>query len=339
MRDVAEIVDSLGGIAQKQQLVARGVRDIDLTRAVREGTASRARQGWYTTLPDADSRVRAVRVGGRLTGISAIVQAGGWVLGSHPLHVSVPDNAARLRSQHNRRVPFDTSARGGVVLHWDGIAVCERGDVASVGLLDALYRVVLHEDLETAVAALDWALRTRAVDRIDFESLMLRLPEDYRYIREWVDENCDSLPESLSRTRLRLRGHSVVSQVSIGAAEQIDLLVDECVALETDGEKFHLTRFDRDRRKDMSITMEKLYAFRPTARMVFYEWDSVLLAIETAISVHKFASSIGNSGHTTFQPMRVPGNRLRARRRVARSPEFSKGRGIGSSRRRWTKGE
>ena len=327
MRDIAEIVDSLGGLAQKQQLVARGARDVDLTRAVREGTASRARQGWYTTLPDADPRVRAVRVGGRLTGISAIIHAGGWVLGSHPLHVSVPDNAARLRSQHDRRVAFDTSARGGVVLHWDGIAVGERGDVASVGLLDALYRVVLDENLETSVAALDWALRTEAIDRVDFESLILRLPEDYRYIREWVDGNCDSLPESLSRTRLRLRGHSVVSQVSIGAAEHIDLLVDECVAVETDGEEFHLTRFDHDRRKDMSITMEKLYAFRPTARMVFYEWDSVLLAIETAISVHKFASSTGNSGHATFRPMRVPGNRLRARRRAARSPEFSKGGG------------
>ncbi|MET4780042.1 hypothetical protein [Glaciihabitans sp. UYNi722] len=331
MRDVAELVNSLGGFAQKQQLVARGVRDLDLTRAVRDGTASRARQGWYTTLPGTDPRVRAVRVGGRLTGISAVIQAGGWVLGDHPLHVSVPDNAARLRSQHNRRVAFNTEAPRGVVLHWDGISVGERGDVASVGILDALYRVVLDESLETSVAALDWALRGNIIDRIDFESLVLRLPEDYRYLSEWADEYCDSLPESLSRTRLRLRGHSVRSQVSIGAARQIDLLVDSCVAVEVDGEETHFTRFDKDRRKDVKITIEKLYSFRPTARMVFYEWDSVLLAIETAISVHKFASSIGNSGHATSRPVRVPGNRLRARRRVTQTPEFPKG---GGNRRR-----
>lgn len=326
MPDIAEIVDSLGGLAQKQQLVARGARDLDLTRAVRAGEVGRARQGWYTTLPETDLRVRAVRVGGRLTGISAIIQADGWVLGEYPLHVSVRDNAARLRSQHNRRVRFNVGAPGGVVLHWDAAELGERGSVASVGLSDALYRVILDEDLETAVAALDWALRTGALDEVDFDRLMLRLPADFRHIRFWVDWLCDSLPESLSRTRLRLRGHTVVSQVLLDSQEEIDLLVDECVAVEVDGEKYHLTRFERDRHKDANITIEKFYSFRPSARMVFYEWDSVVLAIETAISMHVRAPTIGNSGFGTSLPPKIPGAALRRRRRSRQSPEFSKPR-------------
>jgi hypothetical protein len=327
MLDIAKIVHSLGGLAHKRQLVARGARDVDLTRAVRDGVVSRARQGWYTTLSKTDARVRAVRVGGRLTGISAIVQAGGWILGDHPLHVSVPDNAARLRSQRNRRVRFDMSARAGVVLHWDGIGVVERGTAASVGLSDALYRVVLDEDLETAVAALDWALRTGALDLVDLESLILRLPGDHRFIRAWVDEHCDSLPESLTRTRLRLRGHAVTSQVRLGDLERIDLVVDDCVGIETDGEEFHLTRFERDRRKDLNITIENLYALRPSARMIFSEWDLVLLAIETAISMHVRAPAIGNSGHGHSDAARVLENRLRRGRRSEQSPEFPKAEG------------
>jgi len=77
MTDIARIVHQLGGIAQKQQLVARGARDLDLTRAFRSGAVDRARQGWYTTLPSEDLRVRAVRVGGRLTGLSAVHALGG----------------------------------------------------------------------------------------------------------------------------------------------------------------------------------------------------------------------------------------------------------------------
>lgn len=324
MPNIAEIVESLGGFAQKQQLVARGARDLDLTRAVKSSEVIRARQGWYTTLPATDPRVRAVRVGGRLTGISAIIQVDGWVLGDHPLHVSVRDNAARLRSQHNRHVRFTVDAPGGVVLHWDAAELSERGTAASVGLSDALYRVILDEDLETAVAALDWALRTGVLDEDSFEALIRRLPGDFQHIRFWVDLLCDSLPESLSRTRVRLRGHAVVSQVTLKTEEQIDLLVDDCVAVEVDGEKYHLTRFERDRHKDANITIEKFYSFRPSARMVFYEWDAVILAIETAISMHVRAPRLENSGRGTCVPPKIPGAALRRRRRSRRSPEFPK---------------
>ncbi|MBH0098932.1 type IV toxin-antitoxin system AbiEi family antitoxin domain-containing protein [Salinibacterium sp. NSLL150] len=106
MVDVHELVDELGGLAQKRQLVARGARDRDLTRAVKRGEVVRARQGWYTTGAETELRVRAARVGGRLTGISAIADWGGWVVKEHPLQVSVPKNASRLRSQWNRRRPL-----------------------------------------------------------------------------------------------------------------------------------------------------------------------------------------------------------------------------------------
>src|ERR1700710_714864 len=153
---LSEIVDSLGGMAQKQQLVRRGVGDRDLTYAVRIGDVVRVRNGWYSTMDETSPELRAVRVGGRLTGISAIAAKGGWVLDKHPLHVAVNDNASRLRTQHNRHQRLKVKATGGVVLHWESRDQTSRETAVSVGLLDALERVMLDEDFEVAVAAIDW---------------------------------------------------------------------------------------------------------------------------------------------------------------------------------------
>lgn len=325
MPDIVSLVHSLGGMAQKQQLVKLGARDLDLTRAVKSGEVTRARQGWYTTLPGRDAGVRAVRVGGRLTGISAIIAAGGWVLRSdHPLHVSLPDNAARLRSQWNRFAHKGAAYQGGVALHWDDQQVAERGTSMAVGLTDALYRVILDEELETAVAALDWALRTGALDRIDFEALILRLPKNLQWIAGWVDESCDSLPESLSRTRFRLRGHSVSSQRPLGDLEHIDLVIDGCIGYEADGDMFHRDRFIKDRRKDIRITIENLHAIRPSADAIFHEWGSVLLAVETAIAGRRPELVFGNSGVAPVFPRRRRGKPRRWQQAAGRGPEFPK---------------
>jgi very-short-patch-repair endonuclease len=284
MVDIAAAVDALGGMAQKRQLVARGARDLDLTRAVRSGDVSRARQGWYTTLPAADPRVRAVRVGGRLTGVSAIDRVGGWVLGPHPLHVSVPENSARLRNQWNRHRRIGKYTKAGVELHWDSPELGDRGDNMSVALADAFVRVITDEPLETAVAALDWALHVGIMDAFDFHDLMQQVPACSRFTERWVDAECESLPESLARTRLRLAGHSVVSQVPVGEVERIDLVVDDVVGLEVDGREYHVDRFEQDRRKDLAITLAGYHSMRPTARMVFTEWPEVQRGIAIAIA-------------------------------------------------------
>jgi hypothetical protein len=278
---IATIVQTLGGIAQKQQLVARGARDIDLTRAVRSGDVIRARQGWYTTLPPHDSRVRAVRVGGRLTGLSAIAARGGWVLSDRVLHVSLPRNAARLRSPGSRFRRFTPGAT--TMLHWDDISLTERGTTSSVALADALFRVIIDEPLEEAIAALDWALHTGALDDFDFESLILSLPEPLRAIREWVDAKCESLPESLSRTRFRLAGHHVDIQVRLTTRERLDLVVDGSVGVDVDGFEWHANTFEQDRAKDLTATLERFHALRPSANAVFHDWERLQLAVWAAL--------------------------------------------------------
>lgn len=320
---LSEIVNSLGGMVQKQQLVRRGARDRDLTYAVRTGDVVRVRNGWYSTMDERSPELRAVRVGGRLTGISAVVARGGWVLGQHPLHVAVNDNAARLRTQHNRHRRLNVESPGGVVLHWGSREQAERGTAVSVGLLDALERVVLDENFETAVAALDWALHTQQIDIVDLETLILRLPIERRGIRDWVDEDCESLPESLARTRFQLAGHRVESQVRLGGGQRIDLVVEGQIGVEVDGKGHHLTRFDYDRSKDVQITLDHKHAMRPSANMVFKQWSTFALAVDTALADRGFVFE--NSGTPRRDPMRIRTLKGFRRRPPRRSPEFSTG--------------
>jgi very-short-patch-repair endonuclease len=323
---LSEIVRSLGGMAQKQQLVRRGARDRDLTYAIRIGDVVRVRNGWYSTMDERSPELRAVRVGGRLTGISAIAARGGWVLRDHPLHVAINENAARLRNQLNRHVKFKTSAPGGVVLHWVPKDQARMGSVVMVGLLDALEIVVLHEDFETAIAALDWALHTSQLDEVDFERLILRLPVERRGIRGWVARDCESLPESLARTRLRLSGRGVVIQKPMSAGRRIDLVVDEIVAIEVDGEEHHRDRFEADRAKDVDITLMGLHALRPSARMVFRDWDRFERAVDTAIAARIPPRSVAeNSGIRWRHPFNRASLIGWRRRPPRRSPEFSTG--------------
>ena len=316
--DIAAHVAALGGFAQKQQLVALGTRDHQLTAAVRNGSVLRARQGWYTTLPERDRRVRAVRVGGRLTGLSAIAALDGWVLRSDVLHVAVPRNAARLRSQHDRRVHPPAQRIRGVCLHWDESA---GGDASMVGLLTALRRVVIDESRETAIAALDWALHTGLVDEMDVASVMLHVPPSQRIGWAELDPMCESLPESLSRTRLRAAGFRVRSQVPLDNGQRMDLLVDEVVGFEVDGEQYHRDSFEEDRAKDSLIIRAGYVAFRATANSVFGDWRTVEATVAAAI----VARNSGNSG--------IPPRKRRSKRlhgfQPPPTPEFPKQAGMG----------
>lgn len=291
MRDVHHMVVRLGGMAQKQQLVRLGASDYDLTRAVRSGSVRRARQGWYTTEPLETPAVRAVRVGGRLTGLSALVQLDAWAHRTPVLHVSVHRNSARLRSQWDRRMPLSSANRAGIRLHWDDVAVAARGTATSVAVEDALVRVILDESLEVAVAALDWALHTGVLAPFDFEVLIESLPLGLRAIRGWVDPNCGSFPESVARTRLRMRGLAVRSQVPVADIKAIDLVVEDTVGLEVDGEEFHRERFHADRTKDLEISLADLHAMRPSASIVFGRWPELLRSIELALAARGVAAS------------------------------------------------
>lgn len=310
------MVEELGGMAQKRQLVRLGAHDHHLTAAVRSGEVIRARQGWYTTLDPRSPAVQAVRVGGRLTGISAIRALGGWAYTPTRLHVSVPMNAARLRSRTNRRRRLDASNPRGVVVHWESEDIHARGSATAVGLRDALIRVILDESEEAAVAALDWAHHSGLLDELDLATVAACIPRSRRHVIAAVKKECESFPESLARTRLLAAGHEVRIQVPVeGTRERIDLVIDARLGLEIDGREFHAATFEQDSAKTVRIALQGLVPLRVSASLVLDEWDVVMRAI---------AQLLGNSGVEERRTPASPAIPRSRGRRVAAGPEFPK---------------
>ena len=280
---IADWVASLGGFARKRELARRGARDHHLTDAVRTGEVLRARNGWYSTAdPDSDE-FRAVRVGGRMTGGSALFAAGAWMRSRPPLAVSVPRNASRQRSPHDRRVRRTRHLRFAVSVHWDNVDVAARGSRTTVDIRDAFAVYLRDVPFEEAVAALDWGLVTCTLDRTDFEELIRRLPRRLRVIRDWVDDRCGSYQESIERTRLRLEGLRVRSQVALETGAAIDLLIEETIGMEVDGRRHHESRFEYDRAKDLDIALKSWHAMRVSPTIIRRRWTEVVTAIRLAL--------------------------------------------------------
>jgi very-short-patch-repair endonuclease len=262
----------LGGIADRRELRTLGVSDHELTDAVRLGTVARLRRGWYSVLEPSDPRHRARALGGRLTGASALRFHGGWMWSDPPLSISVPSNASRLPPRPE-----------GVRAHYDRRAVTARGGRAEVDLRDALTTALGEVAFEDAVALLDWSLHAGLLDSFDRLEALNRLPRYASRIGEWVDDECQSFLESVVRTRLRVVGHSTVTQTPLPNGQWIDIVVDGVVGLELDSKTFHASSFESDRRKDAVITIDGKHAIRASYDMVAHEWPTVLAAIEAAI--------------------------------------------------------
>ncbi len=237
-----------------------------------------------------------MRVGGRLTGISAVAALGGWVLDRHPLHVAVPTNAARLRHQWRRDLRRADARDDGAVVHWVGPAHDRGSSTGIVSLTEALELVCRIESAEQAIAAFDWVRRTGRLDRIELAELRERLGPR-RWLVDASIDDCESLPESLARTRLRAAGVHLRTQVEFtDGLEHIDLVLEGTVAVEVDGDEHHRDRFEADRLRDLAITRVGLHAVRPSARQVFTRWPEVEAALVRALRERGILVDLHNSG-------------------------------------------
>lgn len=317
-----------GGAAGRAHLVALGHHDRMLSAAVHAGALIRPRRGWYSTWPEGDPRLRALRVGGRLTGLSAVAAWGGWVRQRGRMHVAVPANASRLRCPRQRVVRFSHSPqRGSVELHWTREQHDRDTSTGIVSLLEALEVACLLEPAEDAIAAIDWARRSGELDAIGLAQLAERLPASHRALVARSSESCHSLPESLARTRLRGAGFRVQEQVALpDNSSPIDLLIENSIALDVDGEQYHRDRFFHDRAKDLASTRAGFHAVRPPARLVFDEWPAVLDAIRVALTARGVALPTVSAAPASASGVNNSGLSRRRRRTKRAKPRTSSAR-------------
>ncbi len=281
MRSVPAVVDALGGVATRQQMLARGFSGGDLTSAVRSGVIRRIRQARYITDTASPDAVLAARVGGLLAGPSAASSHGLWSGFDTRLHVSVGGNSGRLRTNmapslrppHKRLTP-DIAERE-IVVHW-----LKSGAVPELGLecwrVDAptcLRQMVEWSDAENALASVESAL-----SRMSRSALLVAFadaPAAHRLMVERAEYGCDSGMESIAAFRLRGRGVDVVHQVTISGLGAFDLgVVGTRVIVEIDGFAYHSDRaaFENDRRRRTELVARGYVLVVLTAKQITEDW-------------------------------------------------------------------
>jgi very-short-patch-repair endonuclease len=282
-----DVVTELGGIATRAQLRERGLSGGDLTAAVRLGLLRRIRRAHYAVPGASPDAVLAVRVGGRLGGVSAARTFGLWSGFDDRIHIVLPVNASRLRTNFSpsmaERITPDSLPRE-IVLHWIGAHGAECWRVARA---ECLRQVLDWSDSETAVACLDTARTAFRLTSPDIVGLGHGMSAAGRARIAQSRPGSDSGGESVVRQRLAALNILVDQQVSIPGVGRVDMVVrDSRVVIEIDGRAFHntATTFENDRRRDAELAARGYVVIRLTYERIFGDWPWCRSTIRAALS-------------------------------------------------------
>ena len=255
--DLLHDLGRLGHLAHTTQLNALGHGRRRVEEALASGRIFRVCRSWVAAPQASTSSVIAVLQRGKLTGPTALASYGVWDAVDRRIHVQV---------RHNRRgAPIESLTplaafthekylRAGVQRHWSEERHPDRYGVSwRVSVLDALIRVALDCPAEQFLACVESALHTGRLSRASIPILFRSLPERMAPLRDKIDPAAESGLETLARLRLSGFVRQVRSQVEIpginpgGRPGRVDLLLDDWLVIELDGDEFHDPVADRAR--------------------------------------------------------------------------------------------
>jgi very-short-patch-repair endonuclease len=256
---------------------------------LQSGKLIRLRNGWFAR-PDADAdRARAVRIGGRISCMTALRQQGLWVMPDRRLHVAVRENASRLRCPDDRHKRWDPRAHPDVRLHWTERSWDVPASVAAESLGTSIAHLIGCVDRNSAIVTIDSALNTVVDGRPLLSMRALRttlaqLAPSHGHIADLVDPGAQSGLETLARLRLRAHGIRVRTQVNIDRVGRVDVLIGDRLVVELDGRSHHVgENYETDRMRDLELFRQGYTIVRVSYRNVMFEWPAVEAAILTAV--------------------------------------------------------
>jgi very-short-patch-repair endonuclease len=272
MDELERCIADLGGAASHRTLARLGFTRAQVSSAVARGDLLRVRDGWFAALnADADV-IRAVRVGGTLTGASVARMLKLWTIDDDRLHVRVPRTASRLAAPGDRARPLD-AARHRVCVHYSGAPGTDGCRDLPARALIEMFRCGTPR---AALVALDSALNKGIIDLDTLGAMRAEIPHEKVWTFDQADAGAQSGLETLVRLLLKSRRVRLQTQKQIEPAGRVDILVGERLVLELDGEEFHTgAAFDEDRRRDFALTLQGYLVVRLSYRMIMFDWDRV----------------------------------------------------------------
>ena len=255
-----------GHLASTRELRGRGHSERQIARGVVDGRLIRVTTGVYACphiSPDARTAA-AARV--TLDCVSLLIAFGNQWVGAPPAELHVRARAGR----HHGQLPPDT------VVHWSRSRPS--------GVVGALVSAL------GCLAPIDWlasvesALHLGTMSDLEFEILTAAVPAWARSILRRIDRGAQSGLETHTRCKLIDAGFSVRSQVYVPGAGKVDLVVEDCVGIETDGGTWHAERFLADRTKDIAVERWSIRVLRIGPPHIFAGWDDTLATIERMVA-------------------------------------------------------
>ncbi|TFC32038.1 hypothetical protein E3O53_12180 [Cryobacterium sp. TMT2-18-3] len=279
MRSTATLICTLGHAAMTDELLRLGVAPRQLRMAIARGTVVRAARGVYLCAhADRDQRDAAV-AHGRISCLSALRRANVWAGIDRSLHLQVPAHATGtrpVRDQGGQRIHY----------HWAQPRFPETTERSwLVSPMEAVWQAIHCLDEEHAIACLESAVHEGFLTIDQVRELCARAPVRLAGGICELEFTSGSGMETIVRRRLRHVGYSVVAQVKVAGIGDEDLVVEDCVAIETDGEKWHgPDRFHADRIRDLKTEALGRRSIRLTQDQVLYEWETTLAAIARVVT-------------------------------------------------------
>ncbi|WP_165070493.1 PDDEXK family nuclease [Marisediminicola senii] len=278
---------------RRRDLLALGFRDGHIRGELARRAIFRVRQGWYSIPSAPDAAVRAVRVGGRLTGTSALESYGIPVPHRPRLQVTVAATACRLRNPLDRHRRLSRSHDVGV--QWTGQGGSIRYESPwRVTVTEALAAVLRSEGRDVAVACADLALRFDMVTPADVATLFADAPRRTGRWHRLVDGRSDSHGETFVRLWLGDAGIRFEPQPRLAGVGRLDGRVSRYTYLEIDGSQHDAptegpvdaasSQFERDRHRDTVAAIDGKRVLRFTYRQLYTSWHMCLAAVRRAVA-------------------------------------------------------
>jgi very-short-patch-repair endonuclease len=288
MRQAERAIRAGGGFLRRAQLLELGIHDKQIRTALAAHRIFRVRHGWYSVPGAQEEAVRAVRVGGRLTGISALASYGFRVPRTGTLSVTVAGNACRLRDSRDRRARLSGDD---VCVEWGDIHRSQHSSAWRVPVDDALLSVLRHHPRDVAVACVSAVANRRRWGRARIASLFARAP---LFAQRW-QRLVSALDESHGETFFRLwamdDGLTCEQQVTVPGAGRLDFRMSPHVFVEVDGGQHDPdwtgegpSTYEPDHDRDAVVALDSGRTFRFTYRQLYTTWATCLAGVRRAVA-------------------------------------------------------
>ncbi|PPI25626.1 MULTISPECIES: endonuclease domain-containing protein [unclassified Rathayibacter] len=249
----------LTGVLHLSRLRALGV---DPRAAVRNGTLTRLRPGWFAAADARADQQQAVLHAGFVSCVSFFDARGAYRPEDDRLHLGVHSS--------NRARTTDP----GVVVHWSRRIPMPTGPAVVASTERALEHLLLCQPSDESVAVVDSALHRGIIGPGLLAGTMALLPARLHPLLSAFDGRAESGIESLTRFRLLACGVGCRPQAEIPGVGRVDLLIDDWLVIELDGRRWHTAAeaFTRDRRRDAAAVLSGYTVLRFSYADVVHDW-------------------------------------------------------------------